>query len=176
MFQPRIIKLDNHELLIRQLKPTDAEDVLAVFKQVCDETPFLGRPSDTISLDVDAERTILGATGKHYIGAFIDGKYVGNVSWKEGKAFRTRHKAIIGIAILQAYTGMHIGWHLLQAVEDICREEGFEQLSLSVAGKNINAQKLYLRFGFEQWGTEIEGIIYEDGSHDDMLHMSKKII
>ena len=176
MFQPRKIELGHHELLIRQLKPIDAEDVLDVFKKICDETPFLGRPSDTISIDVDAERTILGATGKHYIGAFVDGKYVGNVSWKEGKTFRTRHRATIGIGILQAYTGMHIGWHLLRAAEDVCKEEGFEQLTLTVAARNINAQKLYTRFGFEQWGLETEGIIYEDGSHDDMIYMSKKIV
>ena len=42
MFQPRKIELGNHELLIRQLKPIDAEDVLDVFKKICDETPFLG--------------------------------------------------------------------------------------------------------------------------------------
>ena len=71
---------------------------------------------------------------------------------------------------------MHIGWHLLQAAEDVCKEEGFEQLTLTVAARNINAQKLYTRFGFEQWGLETEGIIYEDGSHDDMIYMSKKIV
>ena len=171
MLVARMIDISGHTLLIRPLTADDAEDVLNVFKKVSDETPYLGRPSHQITLDVDTEREILATSGRHYIGAFLDDKYIGNVSWKEHKTFRTRHIATIGIGILQEYTGMRIGWHLLQAAEDICKEEGFEQLTLQVASQNTRAQKLYLRFGFEQWGVEKEGII-----HEDMIYMSKKII
>ena len=73
---------------------------------------------------------------------------------KEGNHIKFRHKAGIGIFILQKYCGLGLG-----------------QLKLGVFDDNVAAIRLYEKLGFREWGREPHAFKLKDGSYRDEIQM-----
>ena len=59
--------------------------------------------------------------------AFLNGKYIGNCSLMGNAPSRYRHRASVGIALFQAYTGMGIGRKMLELLCEIAKEKGIKK-------------------------------------------------
>jgi ribosomal protein S18 acetylase RimI-like enzyme len=73
-----------------------------------------------------------------------------------------------------AFRNQGIAYDLLRYAENIATAAGVERLNLSVVDSNINAIKLYQKFGFIEYGIEPD-TIKVDSSYYSLKLMSKKI-
>ena len=103
----------------------------------------------------------------------LNGKYIGNCSLMGNAPSRYRHRASVGIALFQAYTGMGIGRKMLELLCEIAKEKGIEQLELEVVADNDRAIALYKKIGFEKMGTFPHNMKYKDGTYADAYWMVK---
>lgn len=81
----------------------------------------------------------------------------------------TSHNAKFGIGLLPAYREAGLGAKLTAGILKRCRGK-FHVVYLEVFGKNIRAQKLYRKMGFERCGrikNYVKGLAY--GSDDAVL-------
>lgn len=104
--------------------------------------------------------------------AFVDGEYAGSCSF-ESKAGsrRVSHRAGIGIALFQKYTGFGLGKLMLKRLLTEIKNLGFEQAELTVVGGNQKACHLYESLGFKECGRIPNANKYEDGTYDEDILM-----
>ena len=55
------------------------------------------------------------------------------------------------------------------------RQSGFEQIELEVVSTNRRAINLYVKYGFQVFGTRPHGIKYPDGSYANDYMMCKML-
>ena len=82
-----------------------------------------------------------------------------------------RHKAGIGIFILQRYCGIGLGRQLMEYAIENARKTELEQLKLGVFDDNVAAIRLYEKLGFREWGREPHAFKLKDGSYRDEIQM-----
>lgn len=104
--------------------------------------------------------------------AFVDGEYAGNCSF-ESKAGsrRASHRAGIGIALFQKYTGLGLGRLMLERILAEIKKLKFEQAELTVVGGNKRACHLYESLGFKECGRIPNANKYDDGTYDEDILM-----
>ena len=104
--------------------------------------------------------------------AFVDGEYAGNCSF-EGKTCsrRAKHRAGIGIALFQKYTGFGLGRLLLEILLRKIKAQGYEQAELTVVEGNDRAYHLYESLGFKECGRIPNANKYDDGTYSDDILM-----
>ena len=90
---------------------------------------------------------------------------------KEGNHIKFRHKAGIGIFILQKYCGIGLGRQLMEYAIENARKTELEQLKLGVFDDNVAAIRLYEKLGFREWGREPHAFKLKDGSYRDEIQM-----
>ena len=110
--------------------------------------------------------------GKMLVLAFVDGEYAGNCSFTRiGTSRRSAHRADIGIALLQKYTGFGLGRLMLEQLLKKIKEAGYQQAELTVVSGNERAYHLYESLGFKECGRMPKANKYDDGSYSDNIHM-----
>ena len=87
---------------------SDAEALIALMKQVLDETPYLACSSEEFDMTVEDERRFLRARADDprdaFLAAWSGGRPVGTVSVRAvGAKSRERHRAMLGICLLRTY-------------------------------------------------------------------------
>ncbi len=104
--------------------------------------------------------------------AFVDGEYAGNCSF-DGRtgSRREKHRAEIGIALLQKFTGFGLGKLMLERLIQRIKELGFEQAELNVVDGNKRAIRLYKSLGFRECGRIPNANKYDDGTYSDDIMM-----
>lgn len=172
--------LNGHEILLRNAKKEDAQIMIDYLRTVCGETRFLMREADEVKLTVEQETSFIeehnNAARDLLILAFVDGEYAGNCSYKAKSASRRNaHRAGMGIALFQKYTGMGLGRVLMDRMLKYAKESGFEQIELTVVSANERAVRLYMGFGFEECGRIPHANKYDDGTYSDDIFMIKKL-
>ena len=172
-----VIQLDGTELRLRNAREEDAEILIDYLKQTCGETRFLVKEPEEITLTIEQEKNFIRnqneSEGNLMLLAFLNGKYIGNCSLMGNAPSRYRHRASVGIALFQAYTGMGIGRKMLELLCEIAKEKGIEQLELEVVADNDRAIALYKKIGFEKMGTFPHNMKYKDGTYADAYWMVK---
>ena len=103
--------------------------------------------------------------------AFVDDEYAGNCSFCGYSRIRERHRADIGIALYQKYTGFGLGRLILERLISIIREAGFKQAELTVVSTNGIARNLYEKLGFVECGRIPNANKYKDGTYSDNILM-----
>ena len=135
-----VIQLDGTELRLRNAREEDAEMLIDYLKQTCGETRFLVKEPEEITLTIEQEKNFIRnqneSEGNLMLLAFLNGKYIGNCSLMGNAPSRYRHRASVGIALFQAYTGMGIGRKMLELLCEIAKEKGI--------CKEIEAQKVQI--------------------------------
>lgn len=177
--EERTYDLNGHQLVFRSAKKEDATILLPYLKRVCGETRFLLRESDECQeMTIEqAEAFICRYENNEracLILAWLDGEYVGNASFDvAGRSRRNAHRADIGIALYEAYTGMGIGKKLFALILEMIEKCHFESAELTVVEGNHRALHLYESFGFVETGRIPRANKYDDGTYADHIFMMK---
>lgn len=167
------------EIILRNAEENDAEKLIDYLKITADETPFLIREPDEITLSIKQEQDFIKikkeSENELLLIAEIGGKHIGNCSLMNiGGYQRYRHRCDISIALYKEYCGLGIGKAMLELVLDIAEKIGYEQAELEVIASNKSAIALYEKLGFKIYGTFPNSMKYRDGSYVDAYWMMKK--
>ena len=145
----KLVLKDKREVFVRQLNAGDAEAMLVYLQKTAQETHFLMRLPEEAVYTLENERKILQNTRESkqtfMLGALTqDGSVVGNVGiFPIGERFKVRHRASLGIAVVQEYWNTGLGTVLINGAIDLARKAGYEQLELGVFSDNSSALHLY---------------------------------
>lgn len=175
-----LLNLDGHEILLRNAEKADAQMMIDYLRTVCGETRFLMMESDEVALTEEQEISFIeghnNSPGDLLILAFVDGEYAGNCAYEaKASSRRNAHRAGIGIALFQKYTGMGLGRILMERMIKYAKDSGFEQMELTVVSQNKRAIGLYKAFGFEECGRLPNANKYDDGTYLDDIFMIKNL-
>ena len=167
-------------VVIRNAETSDAEDLIRYLKITAEETPFLIREPDEISLTLEQEEDFItncnNAERELMLIASMDGKHIGNCSLMSiGPYKRYAHRCSIAIALYQEFCGRGIGNIMMQTVLDEAKKIGYEQAELEVISGNEGAIFLYRKLGFEKYGTFPDNMKYTNGQYADAYWMVKKL-
>lgn len=169
-------ELAGRKIVIRSANTEDADMLIDYLKTVTGETRFLMCEPDEVKYTTEGEEEFIKEHNESehslMLLAFVDGEYAGNCSF-EGKenSRRAKHRAGIGIALFQKYTGFGLGRLLLTILLQKIKEQGFEQAELTVAGGNKRAYHLYESIGFKECGRIPNANKYDDGTYSDDILM-----
>lgn len=161
--------------LIREARQEDAEQLLAHVQQLIAE-PDINIPlaPDEFKLTLEEESQILAdyaaAANSIFLVAEVDGEIVGALNCKGGARQATRHTAVLGISVSQAWRGQGVGRTLMAQAVVWAKQTGIvTRLELFVYARNQAAIALYRKFGFEVEGQR-RRVIYQNGEYlDDLL-------
>ncbi|PRS26181.1 GNAT family N-acetyltransferase [Bacillus sp. RJGP41] len=164
-------------MLIREVKPEDAESFDWLMKQVETEADFmLMEPGERKSspeqqhkrleqMDKESNSTVLVAEQE-------GGQLVGYLAVIGGDTRRTKHSAYLVIGILKEYTGRGIGTKLFQRLEEWAITHNILRLELTVVTQNEAGVSLYKKMGFEIEGIKGNSLMIDDTLFDQYF-MSK---
>lgn len=177
--ETKIIK-DGSEIVLRCARADEAEMILSCYKKMLSETRFLSCDPDEMNFTVEQERAFIESNNaddnKLLLLAFVDGRYAGNCSF-EGKTStrRAAHRATLGIALMQEFTGRGLGGIMLGKLLAVAKDKSYGQMELVVYSDNIRARKLYERLGFKECGRLPDAVRFHDGTAFDEIRMYKKL-
>ncbi|MBR0085278.1 MAG: GNAT family N-acetyltransferase [Lachnospiraceae bacterium] len=177
IFAEERYELKGREILLRSAYPEEAGMLLDYLKTVTGETRFLMCEPDEIKYTIEDETGFVEDHNKSekemLILAFVDGEYAGNCSFEGvSGSRRAKHRAGIGIASFQKYTGFGLGRLMLEVLLREIKKMGFEQAELTVIGGNDRAYRLYESLGFRECGRIPNANKYDDGTYSDSILMA----
>ncbi len=161
--------------LIREARPEDAGQLLAYMQRLIAE-PDINIPlaPGEFKLTLEEERQILAdyaaAANSIFLVAEVNGEIVGALDYKGGTRQATRHTAVLGMSVSQAWRGQGVGNALMNQAVTWAKQTGIvSRLELFVYARNQAAIALYRKFGFEIEGQR-RRVIYQNGAYlDDLL-------
>lgn len=158
--------------------PEYAEDMIEYLKITAAETPFLLRYPDEVNYTLEGEKEILGSLLENETGVMMmalgDGKVAGNCSINGmGNKRRVLHRCSLAIALKKEFWNLGIGTAMMQYLEELARQIGYEQIELEVVEGNDTAKRLYEKCGFVETGKHVRALKYDDGSYRDEFIMIK---
>lgn len=181
IFESEVYELDGKKIELRSAGENEEEAKMLVdyLKTVCGETRFLLVNPDEVKYTTEGELEFIKGMNqseeKMLILAFVDGVYAGNCSFNRiGTSRRMKHRADIGIALFQKYTGFGLGRLMMERMIAKIKELGYEQAELTVVGGNDRAYHLYESVGFKECGRIPDANKYDDGTYSDDIHMVLK--
>lgn len=168
--------LDGKKIVLRSPRVDEAQMLIDYLKTVTGETRFLMSEPDEIQYTQKEEEQFIHEHNKSkdalLILAFVDGEYAGNCSFEsKSGSRRASHRAGIGIALFQKYTGFGLGRLMLERLLTEIKNLKFEQVELTVVGGNKRACHLYESLGFKECGRIPNANKYDDGTYDEDILM-----
>lgn len=169
-------ELDGKEIIFRSAERDEAQMLTDYLKVVTGETRFLMCEPDEVGFTGEDEEKFIdkhnNAKDALLMLAFVDGEYAGNCSFEgEGGSRRNSHRAGMGIALFDKYTGFGLGRLMLSRLLEEAKALQFEQVELTVVGGNERAYHLYKSLGFEECGRIPDANKYDDGTYADDIIM-----
>ncbi len=162
---------------IRRLSPNDAEAMRTLRLRGLQERPdaFGSSYEEEIERDVEwfGGRLSADEQGDNAVfGAFdAEGTLVGMTGFVREHHLKMRHRGWVwGVYVVPEARGKGFAGGLMEAVIAHARGiDGLEQVELSVAAGNESAKRLYLKYGFVEWGHQPRmmkiGETYIDEAH-----------
>ena len=168
-FPEKEIRLkDGRTALLRSPLPSDAAAALEYMKITADETPYLLRTPEEVTLTIPDEEKYLHRVAEDpntaSIFCFVDGVLAGNCNISRKTKLKNRHRASVGIALKQQFWGLGIGTALFGEMIAIAEGWGVLQIELEVIEGNDRAMALYRKMGFETVSFVPNAIRMSDGS------------
>lgn len=163
---------------IRKAALNDGQAFWQLLKRLDQETEFMLYEPDERVEDPEKIDTILkqSINGENLLlVAEDDGALVGYLSAQREHLSRIHHVAYVVIGIRADYQHQGIGSRLFDLLDEWARECGIRRLELTVMCENINAQKLYIKKGFQREGIKQDAIC-KDGRYYNEYYMGKLLI
>lgn len=179
IFKEEMHMLDGKKIILRSARLDEAEMLIDYLKNVAGETRFLMSEPDEIKYTKKDEEQFIYEHNQSkdalLMLAFVDGEYAGNCSFEsKSGSRRTKHRAGIGIALFQKYTGFGLGKLMLKRLLTELENLGFEQAELTLVSNNEKAYHLYKSLGFKECGIISNANKYDDGTYADDIFMVLK--
>lgn len=159
-YHARLIRFNDLDYLVREIFPTDMKELLQIERVVYEGDLLWTRSTFLSELYSKEPHLYLGVFDKCELVAFIGMRvdiYDGHVT---------------NLAVLPQYQKQGIASFLLGEVEKFARKNIGMQLSLEVRVTNVDAQRLYRKFGFISMRRLPR---YYDKNHEDALEMVKML-
>lgn len=159
--------------MIREANPSDAERFRELRLFALQESPTafgadyqtnLNRPPAYWHerLKKDESSTIFFAEYEHDL--------VGMMGIEQGQSPKTRHGAEIwGVFVRPEWRGLHIAETLIDACVEWAKSININIIKLGVLAASTSAIRCYQRCGFIIYGTEPQGMFYNDTYYDGYL-------
>lgn len=161
---------------LRTIREEDAEQFLALCRQLDEETHFMmlepGERATTLDQQRERIRRMLAQSNQTILVAEAEGRLIGYIAGMGGDYRRNWKTVHIVIGILQAYSGQGIGKRFFQALEAWAVEQGMHRLELEVMTHNQRGIALYQRMGFQVEGVKRDDL-FVDGGYIDQYMMAK---
>ena len=144
-------------MLVRTIRPEDAEQLVQLKLQIDQETTFMlfepGERKMTVREQRGAIERLLADNISMIFVAEHEGRIIGFLSATGSHIKRIRHTLYIVIGILKAFTGQGIGTQLFTAMEEWASQQNIHRLELTVMTPNEAGIALYKKRGFSIEGT-----------------------
>lgn len=135
-------------LCVEQGRPEDAQELLAVLRQVGSETDNLTFGAEGPSTTVEQEQEYLRAMAENPTSAFfvarLDGRMVGSLSFRAMTLARASHRAEIGISVLKECWGKGVGSRLMEAAIDFAKNNAGVEIICWKYGQTTPAHRLFI--------------------------------
>ncbi|MGJ7913089.1 N-acetyltransferase family protein [Neobacillus sp. LXY-1] len=164
-------------MLIREIQPLDAENLICLIKQVEAEAKFMLMESGERKTTTEQQRKQLEhikqqSNSTIFVAEQEKGKLVGYLIAIGGSVNRTKHSAYLVIGILEEYSGRGIGTSLFQQLEKWAINSNISRLELTVVTQNEAGVALYKKSGFEIEGIKRNSLVIDDEFYNEYF-MSK---
>lgn len=164
-------------MLIREVRPEDAENFICLIKQVEAEAKFMLMEAGERKTTHEQQRKQLELIKQQsnstiFVAEQENGKLIGYLIAIGGSVKRTKHSAYLVIGILEDFRGRGIGTSLFQRVEEWAIDSRILRLELTVVTQNEAGLALYKKSGFEVEGTKRKSLMVDDEFYNEYL-MSK---
>ncbi len=172
---------DGRKAYVRSPREEDVPGTLDYLYRISGETEFVLRyPEECDEFTPEGEKAFFGeinaSDNRAMLICFIDGKIAGNcmISWNKG--IKTRHRAVIAIALLREYWNLGIGTRLIKELIRIAeKNENIIQMELDFIEGNSRARALYEKMGFRITGVKPDAVRLKDGTLLNEYSMIRKI-
>jgi RimJ/RimL family protein N-acetyltransferase len=164
-------------MVIREIKPEDAEQFIFLIKRVESEADFMLMEAGERKTTPEQQQKQLENIQKLsnstiFVAENEEGKLIGYLIAIGGSVRRTKHSAYLVIGILENYRGRGIGTSLFQKLEEWATKSNISRLELTVVTQNEPGIALYKKSGFEIEGLKRKSLLVDDNFYDEYL-MSK---
>ncbi len=177
-FCKKVMLKSGETCILRHAEAKDADGVLGHLLLCCQQSPYLGRYRDEVSITLEEEKEFLqkcrASSNELMLVAQIKDTIVATASFGPVQDFdKYRHRGVFGISVKKDYWHKGIGTVLLDAIIEAATLAGYEQLELEVVAGNEHAVELYCKKGFEVYGRLENAYRMRDGSYQAELRMVK---
>ena len=158
--------------MIRPLTATDANSFVELRKTSLSTDPFAFGADPDQEIDVDeVRRTLLAKHDEDFILGYFDGEKLGGmIGVIRHTNAKRRHKAWVwGMYVDEAYRNSGVGKRLLETALALAREfKDLRKVTLTASSTATSAIRLYMRFGFTEFGREVDAISWIGRSIDEI--------
>lgn len=176
--QPFRLK-EGGDVLLRQPAEADAEAMIDYLDELRHEAPGIMFSTEdalpTLNQEIEFIQSADGPDALRIV-AEAEGRIVAVASVTGMKMYKTRHRAMLGIGILEAYRGQGLGRKMMSELLDFARRHPvIQQVELCVFADNYPAIALYIDQGFRRFGVLPGAFRQPDGTRGDELLMACRV-
>ena len=172
---------DGRTAILRSPCDDDIQGMLDYLYVSSGETEFILRyPEECSKYTPECEKELFDrmndSENEAMIVCTVDGKIAGNcaINWKTG--MKTRHRAMVAIALLKEYWNLGIGTRMFEEMIRIAKSNpDIIQMELDFVEGNSRARALYEKMGFRITGVKPDAIRLKDGMLLNEYSMVRKI-
>ena len=161
---------DGRKALLRSPREEDVAGMLNYLYVSAGETEFIVRyPEECDKYTPEGEKELFerkNASGNEaMLVCIVDGKVAGNCEITFKTNMKTKHRAIVAIALLSEYWNQGIGTRMFQELIRLAESrEDVLQMELEFVEGNARARHLYEKMGFRITGVHPNAIRLKDGT------------
>ena len=172
---------DGRKALVRSPQDEDIPGVLDYLYQSAGETDFILRyPEECGKYTPEGEKALFDSINASdhdaMLVCLVEGKVAGNCQIRWTTGMKTRHRAMVAIALLKEFWNQGIGTRLFREMIRIAEEnEHILQMELDFVEGNTRARALYEKMGFRITGVKPNAIRLKDGTLLNEYSMVREI-
>lgn len=157
----------------------DAEGLIEYLRKAAGETEFIVRYPEEVTMTFESEQKWItnGVESENnlLVSCLVDGKIVGNCEINFFTALKTRHRAVVAIAVNKEYWNLGIGSAMFEVMIDAAKKRGTEIVELEFVEGNDRARHLYEKMGFRVISVRPDVFRFKDGSYHGEVYMQKRM-
>ena len=180
IYETKKIQLKNgREAVLRSPSASDGTQMLEVLKRLSAETDFLLRYPEEWTVTAEQEAEYLEGLNRSQndlmIVCTVGGEIAGSCQVSFFPGLKTRHRAVLAIALLEKFWGLGIGTAMFGEMEKAARERGVLQLELDYIEGNERGRRLYEKLGFLPVAERPDAVRLKDGTMRKEISMTKRL-